>query len=147
MNYIRVRCSACATLNQISDRKQHLKARCGKCREAISIGAHAVPVVLDDTSMDAFLQSTGLPVLVDFFSPICGPCTTLAPLLDSLAKQFLGRVVVAKVDTGMNPGCTAHFHIKGVPTLIFFKDGREVEQLVGLPDKNHLLAKMEYYAR
>ena len=146
MHYIRVRCPVCAVQNQISDIKQHLKPRCGKCGESLDIRDFVVPVELGDTTLDTFLQSTKLPVLVDFFSPTCGPCAALAPLLDNMARQFLGRLVVAKVDPGKNPGCAAHFHIHGVPTLIFFKNGKEIEQLVGLPDKNHLQAKMEYYA-
>ena len=97
--------------------------------------------------MDEFLQAAKLPVLVDFFSPTCGPCSSLAPLLDSMARQFFGRIILAKVDSSSNPGCAAHFQIRGVPTLIFFKNGRKVEEMVGLPDISHLKAKMEYYAR
>lgn len=146
MGAIIVICDGCAAKNKISDMKQHLHPRCGKCRKALDIRDHAVPIDLGDASLDEFLKAAQLPVLVDFFSPTCGPCASLAPLLVSLARQFLGRILVAKVDTSKNPGCAAHFHIRGVPTLIFFKNGRELEQIVGLPDTSHLQAKMEYYA-
>lgn len=146
MASIIVTCGACAAKNKISDMKQHLHPRCGKCKEILDIKSHAVPIELGDAGMDEFLQAAKLPVLVDFFSPTCGPCASLAPILGSLTKQFLGRILVAKVDTSKNPGCAAHFQIRGVPTLIFFKSGRELEQIVGLPDANHLKAKMEYYA-
>jgi thioredoxin-like negative regulator of GroEL len=63
-----------------------------------------------------------------------------------LARQFFERIIVAKVDTSKNPGCSAHFQIRGVPTLVFFKNGRVVEQMVGLPEASHLKAKMEYFA-
>lgn len=146
MGSIIVRCSACGAKNKISDVKQHLHPRCGKCREPLDVKSHAVPVDLGDGSLDEFLQAAKLPVLVDFFSPTCGPCASLAPLLESLARQFHGRIIVAKVDTSKNPGCSAHFQIRGVPTLIFFKNGRVAEQMVGLPEAGHLKAKMEYFA-
>ena len=147
MGAIIVKCSKCEVKNKIADMKQHLQPRCGKCREILEIGSHAVPVELGDATMDEFLQSAELPVCVDFFSPTCGPCASLAPLVDNMARQFFGKVIVAKVDTSINPGCSAHFQIRGVPTLIFFKNGKVVEQIVGLPEVNHLKAKMEYYGR
>jgi len=146
MGSITIKCPACETKNKISDIKQHLHLRCGKCRQSLDMRSHVVPVDLGDASMDAFLQVANLPVLVDFYSPTCGPCARLSPLLDSFARQFLGRIIVAKVDTSKNPGCSAHFQIRGVPTLIFFKNGRAVEQILGLPDANQLKVKMEYFA-
>jgi thioredoxin 2 len=146
MSAIIVRCPACSTKNRIADTKQHQHPRCGKCGEEIAMDHYAVPVVLGDATMNDFLQSEKLPILVDFFSPTCGPCATLAPIIDNLARQFLGKVILAKVDITHNPGCTSHFKVRGVPTLIFLKDGRQVEQIVGLPDRKHLLAKLEYYA-
>jgi thioredoxin 2 len=147
MQSIIVKCAACEAKNRISAAQQHLHPRCGKCKKSLDIQSHVVPVDLGDSSMDEFLQAANLPVLVDFFSPTCGPCASLAPLLDGLTRQFFGRIIVAKVDTGKNPGCSAHYQVRGVPTLIFFKKGRVVEQMVGLPDANHLKAKMEYFAK
>lgn len=146
MAAIIVRCPACSTQNRIADTKQHQSPRCGKCKEKIAMHNHAVPVVLGDATLDEFLQSAELPILVDFFSTTCGPCTTLAPIIDQVARQFLGKVIVAKVDINQNPGCKAHFKIRGVPTLLVFKDGKQVEQLVGLPSQQHLLDKLSYYA-
>ncbi len=147
MATIIVQCPACETKNKIGDIKQHLHPRCGKCRQPLAIGPFAVPVDLGDTDLDAFLKSAPLPVLVDFFSPGCGPCASLAPLLANLTRQFFGKIIVVKVDTSKNPGCSAHFQIHGVPTLIFFKGGRKIEQLVGLPEVSLLKAKIEYYCR
>jgi len=107
---------------------------------------HAVPIVLGDATMDDFLQSAQLPILVDFFSPTCSPCATLAPMIAQVARQFFGKVIVAKVDINDNPGCTAHFKIHGVPTLLVFKDGKQVDQIVGLPNQHHLLDKLSHYA-
>jgi thioredoxin len=146
MAAIIVKCPACSAQNRIADTKQHQYPRCGKCKEKIAMDRHAVPVVLGDATLDEFLRSAKLPIVVDFFSPTCGPCTTLAPMLDQMARQFLGKVIVAKVDISQHPGCTAHFKIRGVPTLLVFKNGKQVDEIVGLPDLHHLIAKLSYYA-
>lgn len=140
-------CPACGAKNRVAGTKQHLGPKCGKCSEQLDIRDVAIPVSLGDKIMDSFIQSVQLPVLVDFFSPSCGPCTTLTPVIDNLAKEYWGRVIIAKVDTSINPGSAAFHQIKGVPTLIFFKNGKKVEEIVGLPDKAHLQAKLDYYGR
>lgn len=145
MGAVIIQCAKCETKNKVIDVKQHLQPRCGKCKGPLGIKNQAVPVELGDATMDAFLQDASLPVCVDFFSPTCGPCRSLAPVLDDLTRQFFGKVIVAKVDTSRNPGCSAHFQIRGVPTLLFFKDGKMVDQIVGLPEASHLKAKMTYY--
>ena len=146
MTAIIVTCPACAAKNRIADTKQHLGPNCGKCKEKLDIKKDAIPIALGDKTMDSFIKSVKLPVLVDFFSPNCGPCTTLGPVLDNLTKQYFGKIIIAKVDTSQNPGCGAHYNIRGVPTLLFLKDGKVVEEMVGLPDKSHLLAKLDYYS-
>lgn len=146
MNSILVKCFSCGTKNRVADTKQHLAPLCGKCGEKVDITNFAVPVIIGDTTMDSFIRSVKLPVMVDFFSLTCGPCATLMPIIDSIAKQYLGKVIIAKVDIGKNPGCAAHYHIRGVPTLLFFKNGKAIDEIVGLPDRSHLLAKLDYYS-
>jgi thioredoxin 2 len=146
MDAIIAKCHECGAKNRIAAGKQHLRPRCGKCGAQIEISGVAVPVAIGDNTMDSFINSVKLPVMVDFFSPTCGPCTTLMPFIDAMAGQYLGKVIIAKVDTSRNPGCAAHYRIKGVPTLIFFKSGRVVEEMVGLPDKIQLRAKLDYYS-
>jgi thioredoxin len=106
-----------------------------------------MPVELTDGNMDAYVKSSKLPVLVDFFSPTCGPCITLAPVLKTLAKKFHRKVVIATVDTSRSPGCSAFYQIKGVPTLIFFKNGDIIDQITGLPDLSLLESKLDYISR
>ena len=139
-------CPQCGTKNKVAGTKQHLGPKCSKCKTKFDMRQLAVPVVLDDRTMDEFIHSTGLPVLVDFFSPSCGPCATLAPVLSQVTKTFAGRVIVAKVDTSCNPGCSARYRIQGVPTLIFFKSGKVVDQIVGLPQRQQLVNKLEYWS-
>ena len=146
MSSIVVVCSECNAKSRIPDMKQHLGPKCGKCKAALEIKEHVVPVQLTDASMDSFIKSVKLPVLVDFFSPTCGPCSTLAPVLRNLSRKHFGRILVCTVDTSKNPGCAAFYKITGVPTLIFFRNGEILEQLTGLPEVTLLESKIEYFA-
>lgn len=142
-----VPCSQCGGKNRIPDIKQHHDPKCGKCKAAIELQGYAVPIELTDKNMDGFIKGESLAVLVDFFSPTCGPCSTLAPVLVNLTRKFFKKIVVCTVDTSKNPGCSAYYKIKGVPTLIFFRDGAIVDQITGLPDVSLLESKMDYYSK
>lgn len=90
---------------------------------------------LTDGNFDAEVANSQLPILVDFWAPWCGPCRMVAPIVDAIAEKFTGRVRVAKVNIDENPGVTGRFGILSIPTLIFFKEGREVERVIGaLPE-------------
>jgi thioredoxin 1 len=81
--------------------------------------------------------STGL-VLVDFWAEWCAPCRRLAPIVDQIADQYAGRMTVAKMDIDKHSQTPAQFMIRGIPTLLLFKDGKVVETIVGLVDKTDL---------
>ena len=76
------------------------------------------------------------PVLVDFWAEWCGPCRRLAPTIDELATDYDGRVVIGKLNVDENPAIQSRFSIMGIPTVLIFKGGEVVEQVVGLADKN-----------
>jgi thioredoxin 1 len=90
-------------------------------------------------------QATG-PVVVDFFATWCGPCKRLSPMLDNLAGPLTNRVKFIKVDVDQSANLARQFGIEGVPTLIFFKDGKVVDRLVGLPAREALQSKLESLA-
>lgn len=81
--------------------------------------------------------------MVDFYSPTCGPCQSIAPVIVHLSKEYLGKVIIAKMDTSTNPGTAMHYQIRGVPSLFFFKDGEKVDQIVGAPPENQLRQKLD----
>jgi thioredoxin 1 len=90
-------------------------------------------------------QVTG-PVVVDFFATWCGPCKRLSPMLDNLAGPLTNRVKFLKVDVDHSPKLASQFGVEGVPTLIFFKNGKVVDKLVGLPARDALKTKLESLA-
>ena len=98
--------------------------------------------VSDGDFQDVVLGSS-VPVLVDFWAPWCGPCRMIAPVLEELAGDYEGRAVVAKVNTDENTGYAVRLGIRGIPTMIIFKDGQEVDRIVGLVPKHELTQKLD----
>ena len=146
MNSIVVTCNNCGTKNRIPADKQHLGPKCGSCKNAISLATAAVPVELDDSSFPGFISKASKPVLVDFFSPTCGPCRMLSPVIDAMARKFCGRVIIAKLDTSHNHLAASQYRIRGVPTLLFFKNGRLVDQVTGALPEQELIRLIEKFA-
>ena len=95
--------------------------------------------VSDATFASDVLQST-TPVLVDYWAEWCGPCKMIAPVLEDMAKNYAGRLTIAKLDIDANPGVTSKYGIRGIPTLILFKGGEVAAQKVGALSKSQLTA-------
>jgi thioredoxin 1 len=88
---------------------------------------------------DELIQSRE-PILVDFWAPWCGPCRAMAPALEAVAQKLAGAAKVYKMNVDDNPSASPRFNVKGIPTLILFKDGREASRLVGLSSKEQIEA-------
>ncbi len=98
------------------------------------------PIHTSDTNFEKDVLKSSTPVLVDFWAEWCGPCKALAPKLDEIAKEFTGKVMVAKVDIDQNRQTPASYGVRGVPTLALFKDGKVVDQIVGNHPKENIVA-------
>ncbi len=97
----------------------------------------ATKTVTDDSFQQDVLSASG-PVLVDFWAEWCGPCKRLAPTIDAVAAELDGKLTVAKLNVDENPNVVGRFGIRGIPTLILFKGGKAVDQVVGLVSKDAL---------
>lgn len=93
------------------------------------------PIHVTDAAFDKTVMQSDLPVVVDFWAPWCGPCRMVAPILDKLAKEFAGKMLIAKVNTDDNPEWAQKFNVQGIPTMLFVAGGKVVHQQVGaLPE-------------
>ena len=97
--------------------------------------------VADDQFEETVLQSS-VPVIVDFWAPWCGPCHMVAPILEEIAKEYAGQLIVAKINTDENPNWATRFGVRGIPTMLFIKDGQEVDRQVGAVPKQFIANKL-----
>jgi thioredoxin 2 len=123
-------CPNCGQPNRFPASKADRRAHCGKCKTPILPLAAPQPIG-SAAEFDELVANSPLPVVVDFWAEWCGPCHTVAPQLERLARERTGSVVVAKVDTEALPEVASRFGIRGIPTFIAFRQGREATRATG----------------
>ena len=96
-----------------------------------------------DTNFEELVIKSGKPALVDFWAEWCGPCRMITPMVTELAEEYDGKAVIGKVDVDNNPGITAKYCVRNIPTILFFKDGEVVDKQVGAVPKQKLVEKLE----
>ena len=101
------------------------------------------PIAVDVQSFPKTVLEATMPVLVDFWAPWCGPCKRIAPIVDELAAEYDGRVLFTKVNTDESSAIAQSYGIRSIPTLLVFKGGKPVSQLVGLQPKRELKARLD----
>ena len=101
------------------------------------------PVVLTDDNFKSEVLDSKVPVLVDFWAEWCGPCKQIAPLIEELARTYDGKLKIGKVDVDTNNQTSLNYMIRSIPSLLFFKNGKVVDQIVGAVPKLQLVSKVE----
>jgi thioredoxin 2 len=138
-----VRCTTCGATNRIS--KERLtpgkKPICGRCKSPLSLSSG--PFTVTDATFETEVERSAVPVLLDLWAPWCGPCLAIAPMIESLANEMAGRVRVAKLNVDENPLTASRLRVQGIPTLLVFRSGREVDRLVGIPSKAEVVRRLE----
>jgi thioredoxin 2 len=127
-NTTHVPCPACGATNRVPSARLGDDPVCGRCGAALLSGE---PVELTDANFERVAAASGLPVVVDFWAPWCGPCRTMAPQFAQAAAQLKGRALFVKVNSDDNPNTASRYGIRSIPTLVKLRAGREVERLSG----------------
>ena len=123
-----VRCQFCNTWNRVDATKVTAGPKCGKCAKPILLER---PIALDDETFARTINESDIPVAVDFYADWCGPCRMMAPAVDALAAHLQGKALIGKLNTDHSSRTASGFNIRGIPTTIVFRSGKEVARQSG----------------
>ncbi|MFH7564730.1 thioredoxin TrxC [Oceanimonas smirnovii] len=121
-------CPACSARNRVPAARLQQAPKCGKCKAELT---PASVLELDGPALDRLLVNESLPLVLDFWAPWCGPCKMMAPIFEAAAGELAGRLRLAKLNTEEHQQAAARFGIRSIPTLIVFKNGKEIARQSG----------------
>ncbi len=134
-----IRCLKCGTKNRMPEERLDSRPLCGKCKEPLIIARQVVkPIDITDDSFAREVLTAEMSVMVDCWAPWCGPCKMLAPIIEELASDYANGVKVAKLNVDENPMTASQYGIRSIPTMLFFREGRLIERLVGALPKQEI---------
>lgn len=139
---MKVICPHCLSVNNIPLKESYKKANCGKCKGSL---LDTKPINLTAANFDEVIVNSDIPVIVDYWAPWCGPCKMMAPNFEKAANDWPLKVLFAKVNTEDEQSIGARIGIRSIPTLIIYKDGKEVNRTSGALDYNSLNNLIKQY--
>jgi len=139
-----IRCPACGATNRVPQQKiaKGLQPKCGRCKTLLS-DQGGEPLRVTDETFASDVERSPLPVLLDAWAPWCGPCRMVGPVIEELATEMSGRIRVGKLNVDENPATASRFNLRSIPTLLLFKNGREVDRMVGARPKSEISRWLE----
>lgn len=129
----------CGALNRLPEQARPGTVVCGKCKHQLF---EPRPVAIRDEQQFDRLLASPVPVLVDFWAPWCAPCRMLAPELDALARDWVGQLVIAKVNIDEQPALAERFAIRSVPTMMLFRNGALLDSIMGAMPRQALQQRL-----
>ena len=136
-----IKCPGCGTKNRVPADRLDQGPRCGKCKTPLA-GTASGPIKFSDANFDSMVNSSRV-ALVDCWAPWCGPCRMIGPVIEDLAREFGNRALIGKLNVDENPVTAQKYQIRSIPTLLFFKDGRLADTLVGAVPPQQIRQKLE----
>lgn len=134
-----IKCRNCGARNRIPVARLNDGPRCGRCKTPFpAIATPNRPVVVSDRTFADEVLASPLPVLLDCWASWCAPCGAMAPVLDELARNYTGRLKIAKLNVDQNPITASRFNVMSLPTLLFFRDGKVVDTAAGALPKQEV---------
>lgn len=138
-------CASCRAKNRIPLARLTEGPKCGKCKAPLPLEDLGKVMAVTDATFDQEVMHSSLPVLVDCWAPWCGPCKSIAPILDALAKKYQARLKIVKVNMDENTRTGSRFSISSVPTMLLVKNGTIKETLQGALPREQLEAAIERF--
>ncbi|HEX4231088.1 MAG TPA: thioredoxin [Bryobacteraceae bacterium] len=138
-----IRCTNCGAINRVPREKleRGLEPICGRCKTPLSVDTK--PDVITDANFSQQVEHSPLPILLDMWAPWCSPCRMIAPVVEQLAAEMAGRLRVGKLNVDENPVTAERFDVRGIPALLIFKAGREIDRIVGVQPKAEIVRRVE----
>lgn len=134
---MKVVCPHCLSINNVPQKDEYKKANCGKCKQSL---LDSPSIKINSNDIDRILSNSELPVILDFWAPWCGPCQMMAPVFEEVAKDFALKALFGKINTEDEQFLASRFKIRSIPTLIVFKNGKEVERVSGAMHDEQLIS-------